>query len=184
MPPVDFDSLPDAGRVWVFASDRQLKDGEAEQLLQEVDRFLDGWKAHGAPLRSARAWRDERFLAVGIDPTAEQASGCSIDGLFRELQRIQTALQTNIVGGGRVFYRDAMGRTRMAPRGEVQRLVATGEVGDDTPVFDTMVSDVRGWRSRFERPARETWVGSLLSETQANQASSRSATKSSSARNG
>lgn len=184
MPRVDFDSLPDAGRVWVFASDRPLEDDEAGMLLEEVDRFLDGWKAHGAPLRSARDWREKRFLAIGIDPTAEQASGCSIDGLFRELQRIQAALATNIVGGGRVFYRDSAGRTLVVPRAELPRLVATGDMGDDTTVFDTMVVDVRGWRSRFEQPARRTWVRSFLPATQASHASSRSATNSSSARKG
>src|SRR3954463_9186172 len=78
MPRVDFKSLPEQGRLWIFASDRPLQDAEATLLLDEVDRFLDAWQAHGAPLRGARDWRDQRFLAVGIDPTAEQASGCSI----------------------------------------------------------------------------------------------------------
>lgn len=184
VPRIDFSQLPADGRLWVFASDRPLGRDEAGVLLEEVDRFLDQWKAHGAPLRSARDWRDDRFLAIGIDPTAEQASGCSIDGLFRELQRLEGSLATTLLAGGRAFYRDDKGRVQLALRPEIGRLAAASVIGSDTPVLDTSLTSVGAYRERFERPARETWVGRLLLRAQASQPSSRDATNSSSARKG
>jgi hypothetical protein len=89
MPVVDFEDLPAESRVWVFASDKPLTGGDATKLLATVDGFLAQWKAHGAPLRSAREWRDDHFLTIGVDPTEEQASGCSIDGLFRGLRDLE-----------------------------------------------------------------------------------------------
>jgi len=183
MPKVDFDQLPSNARVWIFASDRPLQGDEAKSLLEDVDGFLAQWKAHGAPLRNARDWREDRFLAIGVDPTAEQASGCSIDGLFRALQAMEGRLTTSLVAGGRVFFRDAKGRPQRALRKEVPRFFATGEITEDTRVFDTSVTDARAYRERFERPARDTWVASLL-PAQASQSSKRAATKSSSAKNG
>jgi hypothetical protein len=183
MPIVNFDQLPPNARVWVFASDRPLAGAEAEVLLDDVDRFLEQWKAHGVPLRNAREWRHDRFLAIGVDPTAEQASGCSIDGLFRALQALERALATDLVMGGRVFYRDAKGAPRTAMRNEAPMLLERGEITESTPVFDTTITDAQAYRERFERPARDTWVASLFA-SHASQPSSRSATKSSSARNG
>ena len=184
MPSVPFDQLPPPARVWVFASDRPLRGDDARTLLAEVDRFLAQWKAHGAPLRSAREWKEDRFLAIGIDPTVEQASGCSIDGLFRGLQSLERALNTRLVAGGRVFYRDAKGEPQLASRADVQSLAQKGLLTDTTRVFDTSVTDASAWRDRFEQLARETWVASLLVPGHASQPSSRSATKSSSAREG
>jgi hypothetical protein len=183
MPAVSFEELPPNARVWVFASDRPLERDESQLLLSEVDSYLEQWKAHGAPLRSAREWRDGRFLAIGVDPSAEQASGCSIDALFRRLQDVERRLATSLVAGGRIFYRDASGRPRMALRSEVAELARVGELRDETAIFDTTVTDARSWRDAFERPAHQTWVGSLLA-AQASQASSRPATNSSSTRNG
>jgi hypothetical protein len=183
MPVVDFTDLPAVARVWVFASDRPLGRDEATALLDEVDRFLAQWKAHGAPLRSARDWREDRFLAIGVDPTAEQASGCSIDGLFRGLRALEARLATTLVAGGRVFYRDAAGQPRMALRKDVPALVAQRFLVDDTPVFDTSITDAASYRDHFERPARDSWVAALMAG-QASQPSSRSATNSSSARKG
>ncbi len=184
MPVVHFESLPPDARVWVFASDRPLRGADAKLLLGQVDAWLDQWKAHGAPLRSARDWRDDRFLAIGVDPTAEQASGCSIDALFRLLQDVEQRLDTSLVAGGRVFYRGPDGQVRVANRSDLSRLGAAGEVAATTPTFNTSLTDTRSWREAFERPAGETWIASLLPPDQDSQLSSRSATKASSLRNG
>src|SRR6478672_4931225 len=140
MPIVPFTSLPDSARVWVFASDHELTGAAADTLLAAVDRFLSEWKAHGSPLRCAREWRDDRFLAIGVDVDAENASGCSIDGLFRTLQQLERAIGSRLVGGGRVFYRTQAG-IDTASREEFVDRVKAGEVGRETPVFDTSITD-------------------------------------------
>ena len=162
MPAVAFEALPAEARVWVFASDRPLQGKDSELLLTEVDRFLAQWRAHGHPLRCAREWRDDRFLAIGVDPTAEQASGCSIDGLFRGLQTLERALKTQLVAGGRVFYRDVSGTPQLVARPEIAALASQGALTSQTPVFDLSLTAAADYRARFERPAGETWVAALL----------------------
>lgn len=162
MPIVPFESLPDSSRIWIFGSDRPVTGSAADQLLGEVDKFLDSWRAHGEPLRCSRLWADNRFLVVGVDQSTANASGCSIDGLFRRLQELEGTIGARLVGGGRVFYRDHGGAAQSVARADLQALVARGEVGPDTVVFDTSITDLGEWRARFERPARKTWVADLL----------------------
>jgi hypothetical protein len=157
MPMVPFDSLPDSARIWVFASDHELRGAPADTMLAAVDRFLSGWKAHGVPLRCARDWRDDRFLAVGVDVDAENASGCSIDGLFRTFQALEREIGTQLVGGGRVFYR-AAGGIHTTRRDDFIERVKRGEIGGDTLVFDTSVTDAATWRRRFEQRAADGWA--------------------------
>ena len=163
MPVVDFNELPAEARVWVFASDRPLTGPDAKKLLGAVDGFLEQWKAHGAPLRCARSWKDDHFLAIGVDPTAEQASGCSIDGMFRRLQELERVLDTRLVAGGRVFIRDTTGSPMPVDRRAIGAMAREGTLRADSPVFDMSLTDAQGWRERFERPAAETWVGQLVS---------------------
>ena len=162
MPAVPFASLPDDARLWVFAAADPLTGEGAERLLAEVDRFLDGWAAHGAPLRAGREWRDDRFLAVAVDQSTAGASGCSIDGLFRAFQRLEPELGTSLLGGGRVFWRSADGTVRAADRPRFAAAAREGAVGAGTPVFDTSVTTAGDWRARFERPAGEAWHAALL----------------------
>jgi hypothetical protein len=157
MPMVSFDALPDSARLWIFASDRPLAGAPADSLLAAVDDFLAQWKAHGVPLRCAREWRDDRFLAIGVDIAEENASGCSIDGLFRTLQQMQRELGAQLVGGGRVFYRTDAG-IEVTTREEFARNAKRGAITPAAPVFDTSVTTAGEWRTRFEKPAGVAWT--------------------------
>lgn len=161
MPIIPFTSLPDSARVWVFASDRELTGAAADTLLAAVDQFLSEWKAHGTPLRCAREWRDDRFLAIGVDVEAENASGCSIDGLFRTLQQLERTIGSRLVGGGRVFYRVGS-EIRAATRDEFIERIKGGEVRRETPVFDTSVTGAKAWRTDFEQRAASGWTASYF----------------------
>ena len=161
MPIIPFDALPDSARVWVFASDKPLSGAVADTLLSSVDSFLSEWRAHGVPLHCARDWRDDRFLAVGVDVTAENASGCSIDGLFRSLREVEREIGSRLVGGGRVFYR-VKGEIEGVSREEFMSRAKRGDVARDAGVFDLGVSDAERWRRGFERPAGESWAAGFF----------------------
>ena len=162
MPIVPFDSLPDDARVWVFGAERPLTPAESTRLLGVTDAHLERWAAHGAPLTSARDWRDDRFLTIAVDQCTAGASGCSIDALFRQLQALEHELSLSIVGGGRVFYRDAAGAIRAVDRADFTTLAETGGVTPETIVFDPTVATLGAWRAGFERPARQSWHGQLM----------------------
>ena len=163
MPLVPFDTLPDDARLWVFGARAPLDEIDAPRLLGAVDGFLKQWKAHGNPLTCARDFREEYFLLVAVDERASDASGCSIDGLFRLLQQAEEGIGTSLVGGGTVYFRDELGLVHALSRADFQVLGSTGDVDGDTPVFDTTVTTVGELRTRFERPARDSWHADLLS---------------------
>jgi hypothetical protein len=162
MPVVAFDTLPDASRIWTFGSDRALSEAETTALLKGVDEHLVDWKAHGAPLTVGRQFRDERFLVVAVDQSTAGATGCSIDGLFRVLQRLETSVGASLVGGGKVFYRDAHGKVQSTSRDQLPALSQAGAITKDTVVFDTTITDLGGWRANFEQRAKDSWVCALL----------------------
>ncbi len=162
MPLVTFDSLPDDSRVWVFAADPPLQDAGAEQLLDDVERFLKGWQAHGEPLRVGYDWRESRFLTIAVDQSTAGASGCSIDGLYRTLRALEPALGASLVAGGRVFYREPSGAVAAVSRETFGDLAAAGAIRRTTPVFDTTITTLGEWRRTFERPLADSWHARLV----------------------
>lgn len=160
MPRLDFSALPDRARLWVFAADRAVVD--PSPLLSAVDDHLVQWSAHGVPLVCARDWRDDRFLAIAVDEAATGASGCSIDGLFRTIGRVQSSIGADLLTSGRVAWRDDAGAIHLSPRAEFESMAADGRVTQTTPVFDTLIDTVGAWRSSFERPAEESWAQGML----------------------
>ena len=162
MPLIPFDSLPDDARLWVFGARAPLDDVDSTRLLDAVDLFLKSWTAHGTPLTCARDFREEHFLLVAVDERASDASGCSIDGLFRLLKEAEGGIGTSFLGGGLVHFRGIAGLVLSCTRREFEHMSAMGEVDGGTMVFDTSVTTLADHRARFERPARESWHAELL----------------------
>jgi hypothetical protein len=163
MPRIEFDALPDHGRVWVFPAVRPLDADEAGRLLREVDAFLEGWAAHGAPLRSGRLLQEDTFLVVGVDEDASAPSGCSIDALVNRLEALGAELGVELVGHAPVWYRDG-DRVRTVSRAAFRTLAHEGAVDASTLVFDTTLTRLSTLRDGgLERPARDTWHGRALS---------------------
>jgi hypothetical protein len=160
VPQIDFSDLPPRARLWVFAADRAVSD--PTPLLDAVDAHLEQWAAHGVPLLCARDWREDRFLAIAVDEAATGASGCSIDGLFRTIARVQSRIGADLLASGRVAWRDSDGVIRVASRAEFEAKAASGSVTATTPVFETLVETVGEYRTRFERVAGESFVAELL----------------------
>jgi hypothetical protein len=162
MPRVEFDALPNDARVWVFAADRPLNDEQSTRLLREVDDFLSEWHAHSLPLQCARAWRDARFLAIGVDQSSAGASGCSVDGLFRLFKTLAPSLGASFLSGGTVYWREPGGAVRAGSRKEFTAAASAGQITGATRVFDTAVTSAEGWRQGFEVRASETWHHAIM----------------------
>lgn len=157
MPAVPFSQLPDHARLWIFAADRPLGADEAATLLEIVDRFVAGWAAHGAPVVGGRDWRYDRFLLVGADERATGVSGCSTDTLFHALGAAEQTLGVSLRDASLVFWRDADGAIRSAPRPEFRALAAAGSVDPGTTVFDNTVPTVGDLRGRWETRLADSW---------------------------
>ena len=160
MPRIDFSKLPDHGRLWVFPASRDLDAEARAATLRVVDDFLDGWAAHGAPLRSGRELVEGRFLLVGVDVDAEAPSGCSIDALVRRIREHGDAIDARFIDHAPIWYRDDQGVIKSVSRAAFRALSEAGEVTADTPVFDTSLTTLAALREgRLEGPARDSWHG-------------------------
>ena len=162
MPLVSIDTLPDDARTWVFGATPALDADAAGRLLADVDAHLADWSAHGAPLTVGRALDEQRFLVIAVDQRTAGASGCSIDGLFRVLQRAEAGYGVSLVAGGRVFWRDAHGVVQGGTREDFRATAAAAQVNLESRVFDTTVGTLGALRSEFEKRAAESWHAQLM----------------------
>ena len=156
-------TMPSTARAWVFGATTPVTGAVADNLLRAVDDYLSSWKAHGAPLLCARDWQHDRFLTIAVDEAATGASGCSIDGLFRVLTTLESALGVSMVDRGRVFWRRSDKTVVSGSRAEFVAAARDGDVDNGTTVFDTTITTVGAWREHFERPLPESWHARLIS---------------------
>ena len=159
MPLTSFEELPGSARLWIFAADHEHTHPDSNRLLAEIDRFLMEWTAHRSHLTAGRDWKFKRFLFIGVDESAAGASGCSVDALVHEIQRLEKVIGVTLADRGPVLFRRGDAIERVS-RVRFADLAGVGDVSPETHVFDntlTTVGDVRA--GRWEIPAREAWHG-------------------------
>ncbi len=156
--------LDDGARLYVFAASRALTDAEIEAMSGDVAAFINGWQAHKNRVSAAYAWKDNRFLLIGIDETVTPLSGCSIDGLVRTVRGFESGMNVTFVDGDAVYFRDG-GEIRRTGRAGFRELARDGKIGLDTIVFDTMVNRVGDLRAgKLEVPLKDSWHARLVHE--------------------
>ncbi|UFH55233.1 hypothetical protein [Spirosoma sp. KNUC1025] len=159
---VDFDTLPESARVWVYQANRPLTDGEVKSIDEALKSSLSQWEAHGQPLLASAQVIKNRFVVVGVDEGYTLPSGCSIDASVRTLQNIGRQIGS---GNEPVDFFDRSAAIQLAD-GSVQTIVlpalknavSDGTITPDTLVVNTLVNTKAAFSKNWLIRAADSWL--------------------------
>ncbi len=83
-----FEEFPDHSRVWIYQANRSLDGTESLFLIEELNKFLADWAAHGKELQAGGELVFDRILIICVNEASIQASGCSIDSSVRFVKSV------------------------------------------------------------------------------------------------
>ena len=101
---VDFKSLPDTARIWIYQSNRSFSPDELAEIKQKTKEFLEQWTAHGTALKAGFELKYKRFLVIGLDQP-QTATGCSIDASVHFIQQLEKDYQVDLLDKLNVSYK-------------------------------------------------------------------------------
>ncbi len=85
---VDFNTLPEESRVWIYQANRSFTDDEIVELESKLDTFISNWTAHGSDLQSGQN-RTKPYFDY-------QETGIDIKGFYRKgLCRYRRTISTH-----------------------------------------------------------------------------------------
>ena len=80
-----------SSRVWIYQSSRLFLISEALQIEELLNKFIENWKSHGAPVNGYGTLLFGQFLILMADETATSVGGCSTDSsvhLIKEMEEL------------------------------------------------------------------------------------------------
>jgi len=144
-------------RAWLFPLGRKLSEEEVGGVVATLSDFVGSWSAHGAPLKAGIELLGSQIVSVYADESAVRASGCSIDKLIKEVEKVASSLGADLVRASHViFWKDD--ESIAVPRETFQKLVKDGEIELSTPVFDNTVTSLSEVRTgKWKREFKDSW---------------------------
>lgn len=100
---VDFDSLSEDARIWIFPSDKRLTDNQESYISSEISNHLKHWMAHSNPLKAGFKILEKHFVIIALDESMNIATGCSIDTVQHKIEEIEKALSISLLNRLNVF---------------------------------------------------------------------------------
>lgn len=158
---VEFDSLPDHARVWIYQADRKMSEQEIEQIEPQIEAFLTQWTAHGANLNAGYLLKYQRFIIIALDESQASASGCSIDASVHFIQSLEKELGLGLLDKLNVTYYNGphIAHKSLA---DFKKMAKNKSVSKNTVVFNNLVNTKGEFEEFWEVPAVDSWHARFL----------------------
>ncbi len=153
---VDFRTLPDTSRVWIYQASRTLAANELAEIENGLNDFLKEWTAHGSDLKAGFDIRYKRFIVIGLDQSLNSASGCSIDTSVHYIQSLEKKYDIDLLDKMNVSYKQGefiAYKTLI----DFKKMVKQKAVSAKTVVFNNLVATKGEYEEFWEVPAAESW---------------------------
>jgi hypothetical protein len=155
-----FDLLPDNARVWIFTANKKLNAEIVSTIKVQLDQLLAGWTAHGNSLLAAHIILQDYFLVVGLNQNEADASGCSIDSLFRMIKTVGENTNIDFLNREIVPLHTETGIT-LVERKRLKQFLADNNVHF---VYNTLVNTKNDVTHHFKQEIKTSWVARFLPE--------------------
>jgi len=136
---VDFNKMPAYSRVWIYQASRSFSQAEKELVNNRLTAFCNGWNTHGNGMPSSFQILDDQVLILAVDESNLGASGCSIDSSVKALRELENTMGINLTDQGKVSYKSADGKLKVAPALGIKSKVIEGEIAVDTLVINPLI---------------------------------------------
>jgi len=83
-------------KVWIYQSSRLFSLGEALQIEDLLNDFVQRWNSHGVPVKGYANLLFGQFVVIIADETATGVSGCSTDSSIRVIKQIEQQFGVNM----------------------------------------------------------------------------------------
>jgi len=153
---VNFNSLPDSSRVWIYQANRSFTESELEEIKAKLDAFIKKWTAHGADLQAGYTIKYKRFIVVALDQNQNAATGCSIDASVHFIQKLEQDYNVDLMDKMNVSYKQG-DFVAYKPLLDFKKMAKDKAVSKNTIVFNNLVTNIAEFNENWEVPAADSW---------------------------
>ncbi|WP_439152929.1 ABC transporter ATPase [Winogradskyella sp.] len=153
---VDFDTLPEESRVWIYQANRSFAEDEITQLNKQLAEFINVWTAHGKDLQAGYKIVYKRFIVIALNQNLNSATGCSIDASVHFIQELEKQYNVDLMDKMNVSYKQGE-FIAYKPLIDFKKMAKNKSVSKNTIVFNNLVTNIAEFKDNWEVPASDSW---------------------------
>lgn len=152
--PADFASN---SRVWIYQSSRLFSMGEALQIEDLLNTFVEQWKSHGTPVKGFATLFFGQFIVLMADENATGVSGCSTDSSVRLIKQIEDLYKVQLFERQLLAFQ-VKDKVQLLPLAQLQHAVDNNFITADTLYFNNLVQTKEELETNWMIPVKDSWL--------------------------
>lgn len=153
---VNFDTLPEESRVWIYQANRSFSEEELQELNTKIATFIEAWTAHGKDLQAGFKIVYKRFIVMALNQNLNMATGCSIDASVHFIQELEKAYNVDLMDKMNVSFKQGE-FIAYKPLIDFKTMAKNKSVSKNTIVFNNLVTNIAEFKDNWEVPAKDSW---------------------------
>lgn len=154
---VPFETLSNSARLWIFQAESKFSPDELTIISRQLQLFINGWSAHGQPLRASFNILEDRFIFLAVDESLHHASGCSIDDSVHVIREIGNLIHQDLFRRDVVSFKmgDKLETIKVS---DLKTAFKEGVWNEKTLTFNTLAGTKGQLENEWLVPAQTTWL--------------------------
>ena len=154
--------ISENSRIWIYQSDRILKQEEEAAILQVLEEFTSNWQAHGHDLAALGEVFYHKFIVLSVDEQVAGATGCSIDKSVTLMKDIEQKFNINLFDRFQIAFK-LNDELKSCGREEFEEMIKNKQLNENTIVFNNLIQTRKELKTSWEISFKNSWHARVFS---------------------
>ncbi|MBK6639917.1 MAG: hypothetical protein IPI23_21040 [Bacteroidetes bacterium] len=151
-----FETMPANSKVWIYQANRPFAEQEKSALENSLRNFVTGWTAHQADLKASFSIIDNYFIAIAVDESVNDASGCSVDKKVHFIKQLGNDLNIDFFDRMKVVVISDSGLQPVHVH-KLNAEIEKGTIHSKSLFYNTLVSNLNEFKAGWKVELQNSW---------------------------
>lgn len=158
---VDFNSIPDWCKIWVYPSSRKFYEQEIEGLKERIETFLTQLGEENEDVNCAYELKYDRFIIISVDDTDKPLNVKAHNNIAAFIINLEQQYEITLLDKINVCYKQGE-FVQYKDLIEFKKMMKNNGVSAKTIVFDNMITTKEELETNWEINILDSWLGRFL----------------------
>ncbi len=160
---VDYSTLSEEAKVWIYPSSRKFYPQEIEGLKEKLQTFIDEWKSDNSDFKASFQFLYNRFIIFLAEENAE-LKNADIDAQVTFILQLQQEYEIELLDKMNVCFKQGE-YTQYKELKDFKKLIKNKAVIGKTIIFDNLIQTKFELENYWEVPITDSWYNRFLKKS-------------------
>ena len=158
---VDYESITDDAKVWIYPSSRKFYKTEIEAIESAIKTFIDDWKKEDDDFKASYKFLYDRFIVFFADDEKSPLTNTAIDASVSFILKLQETYNVQLLDKMNVCFKQGE-FVQYKELKDFKKLVKNKAVTAKTIIFDNLITNNHDFKNFWEITIEDSWYNRFL----------------------